>query len=79
MNEDYDCEGHGVRVYLEWLMPDLDEPILLGSARLPPITRNFVPQNQTGLKCSVTIDYVLAKAKDLERKSKDLLERCKYN
>ncbi len=79
MVEDYEhCEGHGTRVALAWILPDLDEPILLGKIRLPPIARNFVPQNQTGLKGRFTMDYVLERAKDLERRSKDLLEKCKY-
>lgn len=71
------CEGHGVRIPIGWVMPDLEKPIFLGEKRLPSITRNFVPEID-GFQGRFTIGYVLERAKDLERRSKDLLERCKY-
>lgn len=79
-SEDYNyCEGHGVRVQLGWIMPDLDEPILLGQNRLPPIARNFVPKRQQGLQGRFTIDYVLARATELEEKSEALLRKYRLN
>lgn len=78
INEDYGyCEGHGVRVPIEWFLPDLDKPLFLGEKRLPAIFKNIVPKREIGIQSKVEIGYVLAKARELERKSRELLARAK--
>ncbi len=79
-----ECEGCSNRRPLAWILPDFDQVVLVGEVRLPPsisrATRGMnVEYFQDAAEGRLTMGYVLARANELEIKSRKLLEKYKLH